>query len=253
VQVYDFGRAADGTFYYAMEHIDGLTLFQLVQLHGPLPPGRVVSLLLQICASLAEAHSLGLIHRDVKPDNVLVCERGLVPDVVKVVDFGLARSIQTGGPDVPDMVMGTAQYMAPEAVRAPASIDARADLYSLGALAYFLLTGTDLFHGSTSVVLSQQIHAVPQRPSSRLGRELPADLERIVMRCLDKDRTKRPQSANELAAELSRTDSARTWTSADAAEWWSTHGEAAREKRAAHPLRRRSASRSVTARVAHAS
>ncbi len=253
VQVYDFGRAEDGTFYYAMEHIEGLTLYQLVKHDGPLPPGRVVAFLLDICSSLAEAHSLGLIHRDVKPDNVLVCMRGLVPDVIKVVDFGLARSIHPDGPDASDLIMGTAQYMAPEAVRAPASIDARADLYSLGALAYFLLTGTDLFDGSTSVVLSQQMHQVPQRPSSRLGRELPADLERIVMRCLEKDPAKRPQSATELAADLGRTESARLWTTADASAWWDVNAKMLARARSgsAHALSR--ASSSVTARVAHAS
>jgi serine/threonine-protein kinase len=251
VQVYDFGRAADGTFYYAMEHIEGLTLWQLITLDGPQCPGRVVSLLLQICASLAEAHALGLIHRDVKPDNVLVCVRGLVPDVVKVVDFGLARSMKAGGPDVPGMIMGTAQYMAPEAVRAPETIDARADLYSVGALAYFLLTGTELFHGATAVVLSQQMYAVPQRPSSRLGAELPAELERIVMRCLEKDADLRPQSALQLAAELQQTDAAQTWTSEDSAAWWSRNVGLVARARLDNPPK--SGSRSVTARVADAS
>ncbi|MBC7052240.1 protein kinase, partial [Salmonella enterica subsp. enterica serovar Enteritidis] len=112
----------------------------------------------------------------------------LVPDVVKVVDFGLARAIDPAGrSDDSTTVMGTAHYMAPEAVRTPASIDARSDVYSLGAVAYYLLTGTELFHGAPAAVLSQQIHALPQRPSSRLGAELPAELERIVMRCLAKD------------------------------------------------------------------
>src|SRR5206468_518949 len=124
----------------------------------------------------------------------------------------------------------------------------------LGALAYFLLTGTDLFHGSTSVVLSQQMHAVPQRPSSRLGRELPADLERIVMRCLEKDPAKRPQSASALAAELARTESARLWTTSDAAAWWKAKGELVARARAAVPAQlRTSAPSSVTVRVAHAS
>jgi serine/threonine-protein kinase len=253
VQVYDYGRADDGTFYYAMEHIDGLTLWQLVALDGPQPPGRVVSLLLQICASLAEAHALGLVHRDVKPDNVLVCVRALVPDVIKVVDFGLARFTHAAAPapEIPGVVMGTAQYMAPEAVRAPSSVDARADLYSVGALAYFLLTGTDLFHGATPVVLSQQMHAVPQRPSSRLGAELPAGLERIVMRCLEKDPNARPQSALELAVELRATDAARTWSSEDSAEWWRHNGERVALARIGRPCK--SGTRSVTARVAEAS
>jgi serine/threonine protein kinase len=253
VHVYDFGRAEDGTFYYAMEYIEGVTLWQLVQLDGPQRPGRVVSLLLQICASLAEAHAFGLIHRDVKPDNVLVCVRGLVPDVVKVVDFGLARAIEPGGPrDEPTTVIGTARYMAPEAVREPSRVDARSDIYSLGALAYYLLTGTELFNGAPDVVLSQQIHAVPQRPSSRLGAELPADLERIVMRCLAKDPAQRPQSAVELASELRKTALARTWTEGDGAHWWARNGDtiARRLRESEHA---KSGSRSITSRVADVS
>jgi serine/threonine protein kinase len=227
VHVYDYGRAADGTFYYAMEYIEGLTLWQLVQLDGPQSPGRVVSLLLQVCASLAEAHAFGLIHRDVKPDNVLVCVRGLVPDVVKVVDFGLARAVDAAGcNEEPGTIMGTARYMSPEAVRDPAGIDARADIYSLGALAYFLLTGTELFNGTTDVVLSQQLHAVPQRPSSRLGAELPTDLESIVMQCLAKEPANRPQTALALAAALRETQLAPSWTDAEGAAWWKRNADA---------------------------
>jgi len=251
VHVYDFGRAADGTFYYAMEYIEGLTLWQLVQLDGAQCPGRVVALLGQICASLAEAHALGLIHRDVKPDNVLISVRGLVPDHVKVVDFGLARTV---GPasraEEEGTFMGTARYMAPEAVNEPWGADARSDIYALGALAYFLLTGTELFHGSTSAILSQQMHAIPDRPSARLGIELPADLERIVMRCLAKDPAARPQSAAALARELRTTTSANAWTDADAHDWWRrSSGHLARALAAA---RSRSGSRSITSRDADA-
>jgi eukaryotic-like serine/threonine-protein kinase len=247
----DFGRATDGTFYYAMEHIEGLTLWQLVDLDGPQPPGRVISLLSQICASLAEAHALGLIHRDVKPDNVLVSLRGLVPDFVKVVDFGLARTIEASSVDSPTAIMGTAEYMAPETVCEPSRVDARADLYALGSLAYFLLTGTELFTGTTALILSQQVHAVPQRPSSRLGAELPPDLERIVMRCLDKDPARRPQSAVALAAELTRTRTAQTWTRDDAAEWWSRNASRVAGSRTQRPAP--SGSCQVTAPVADAS
>jgi serine/threonine-protein kinase len=253
VHVYDFGRAADGTFYCAMEYIEGLTLWQLVQLDGPQRPGRVVTLLLQICASLAEAHAFGLIHRDVKPDNVLICVRGLVPDVVKVVDFGLARAVDPAGRyDEPTMVMGTAHYMAPEAVRTPARIDARSDIYSLGAVAYYLLTGTELFHGAPAAVLSQQIHAVPQRPSSRLGAELPPDLERIVMRCLAKDPGQRPQSVLDLAAELRETALARTWGDRDGAVWWERNGETIAQ-RLREGTETKSGSRSITSRAADVS
>ncbi|MDB5213034.1 MAG: Serine/threonine protein kinase [Myxococcaceae bacterium] len=252
VHVYDFGRAADGTFYYAMEYIEGLTLWQLVQLDGAQSPGRVVSLLVQICASLAEAHALGLIHRDVKPDNVLISVRGLVPDAVKVVDFGLARTVGTDSREEESgTVMGTARYMAPEVVSEPWGADARSDIYAVGALAYFLLTGSELFHGTTATILSQQIHAVPQRPSSRLGAELPADVERIVMRCLAKDPAMRPQSALALAAELRSTASAHDWTGVDGLDWWRRNGaNFARALRASTP---RSGSRSITSRVVDAS
>ncbi len=251
VHVYDFGRAADGTFYYAMEYIEGLTLWQLVQLDGPQCPARVVALLTQICASLAEAHALGLIHRDVKPDNVLISVRGLVPDQVKVVDFGLARTV---GPasraEEEGTFMGTARYMAPEAVNEPWQADARSDLYALGALAYFLLTGSELFHGSTSAILSQQMHAIPDRPSARLGVELPGDLEGIVMRCLAKDPAARPQSAAALARELRSTTSAYAWTDEKADEWW--RRSSGRLARAHAAPRFRSGSRSITSRVADA-
>ncbi|MDB4937520.1 MAG: Serine/threonine protein kinase [Labilithrix sp.] len=226
VHVYDYGRTLDGTLYYAMEYIEGLTLWQLVQLDGALPPGRAVALLLQVCASLAEAHGFGVIHRDVKPDNVLVCVRGLVPDVVKVVDFGLARAFAGDAEDDPDTLVGTARYMSPEAVRQPSRLDARSDVYSLGALAYFLLTGTELFHGTTDLVLSQQLHSVPQRPSSRLGAELPPGLDEIVMRCLAKEPDMRPQSVAELAAELGRVVPASAWTEVDGAAWWQRNADA---------------------------
>ena len=251
VHVYDFGRAADGTFYYAMEYIEGLTLWQLVQLDGAQSPGRVVALLTQVCASLAEAHGLGLIHRDVKPDNVLVSVRGLVPDVVKVVDLGLARTVGAASrADEQGTVMGTARYMAPEAVNEPWGADARSDIYAVGALAYFLLTGTELFHGTTAAILSQQVHAIPDRPSARLGVELPADLERIVMRCLAKDPAARPQSAVALAQELLRTGSANAWTDTDCSEWWRRNG--ATFARALRATSSRSGSRSITSRVVDA-
>jgi len=176
VQVYDFGRSVDGTFYYAMEYIDGLTLTDLVELDGPQPAGRVAMLLGQVCGSLGEAHSLGLVHRDVKPDNVLVCRRGHEPDLVKVVDFGLATSVghRADDSDLSARVIGTPHYMAPESVLSPQSVDARTDIYAVGALAYFLLTGTHVFEGAIDAVLAQQVHAIPERPSSRLGAEVPA-------------------------------------------------------------------------------
>jgi eukaryotic-like serine/threonine-protein kinase len=240
VQVYDFGRSVDGTFYYAMEYIDGLTLTQLVDLDGPQPAGRVAHLLAQVCGSLEEAHGMGLVHRDVKPDNVLVCRRGHAPDLVKVVDFGLATPAARGAEDPDERVIGTPHYMAPEAVLAPYRVDARTDVYAVGALAYFLLTGTHLFDGAIDAVLAQQVHSIPERPSSRLGAEVPAGLERIVLRCLAKAPGERPQTAAELRV-LFEAEAALGWDRAASARWWEANDVAVSSTppAAAHRVRRR--------------
>ncbi len=223
IAVYDYGVTSEGLFYYAMEYLDGITLYQLVQDYGPLPAGRVIHLLQQVCSSLAEAHAAGLIHRDLKPENLMLCCRGGVPDMLKVLDFGLAK-IVSAHPErdqVSQSLSGTPLYMSPESISAPQSVDARSDLYSLGAVAYYLLTGTSVFSGETvHEVLCQHLREAPQRPSRRLGSFIDSDLEFVVLQCLAKDPASRPQSALELSRLLSKCLADKSWGGLDAAQWW---------------------------------
>ncbi len=235
IAIYDYGRTPDGVFYYAMEFLDGLDLEALVERDGPQAPGCVVHLLEQIAGALAEAHAAGLIHRDIKPANVLLCERGGVHGVAMVVDFGLVKNVHAAGDpalSTVDAVMGTPLYLAPEAIARPASVDARSDLYALGALGYFLLTGCHVFDGDTVVeVCAQHLHSVPLPPSERLGASLPAELEALILRCLAKHPEQRPQSAAGIAAELRSLTCRDAWTADVAAVWWT-------RVRAAAPSRR---------------
>jgi len=208
VHIYDYGHAADGTFYYVMEYLPGVTLDELVQREGPLPPGRVVHLLRQVCGALREAHSLGLIHRDVKPGNVIVCERGGVPDVAKLLDFGLVLP-PVGDPDADKLtrdgtLTGTPAYLSPEQAGMQDAVDARSDVYSVGALAYFLLTGRPPFADRSAVkMLAAHLYETPETPeppsTHRPG--IPADLEAVVLRCL----AKKPE---ERFADVTRLDAA---------------------------------------------
>src|SRR5262249_17415499 len=162
-----YGHTPDGTFYYAMEHLPGLNLQEMVERHGSLPPGRTVYLLRQVCGALREAHAAGLIHRDIKPGNVIVCERGGLSDVAKLLDFGLVRGVRGSGTELPQegVVTGTPAYLSPEQASG-ASVDARADLYALGGLAYFLLTGRPPFTGLTALkVVAAHLYEVPVPPS----------------------------------------------------------------------------------------
>jgi serine/threonine-protein kinase len=226
VAVYDFGRALDGTFYYAMEYVDGMSLEELVERFGPQPVGRVVRILVQATDALAEAHDLDLIHRDIKPANILICERGRSSDVVKLVDFGLVKQI--GGGEHPELsragtLTGTPLYMAPESITAPESVDRRIDLYALGAVAYFLVTGTPPFQGGSVVeVCGHHLHTAPTPPSERLGQALPEAFERLLLRCLAKSPGERPQTASELQSLL--LDCAiPEWTPEQARGWWRQH------------------------------
>ena len=222
VAVHDYGRTADDRPYYVMELVDGYDLDALVRTFGPQPAGRVVHLLDQICGSLEEAHSAGLVHRDIKPANIALCERAGVKDVVKVLDFGLAVELGKPNADEPHALVGTPAYLAPEAILHPESVDARIDLYALGAVAYWLLTGSQVFEGDDLVELcSHHIHTQPERPSARLGRPLPSDLEAIVMRCLAKDPAQRYASARDLRDALSACDCADDWAAGVAETWWS--------------------------------
>jgi serine/threonine-protein kinase len=224
ISIFDYGRTPDGTFYYAMELLDGVTLQQLVERDGPQSPARVIHILGQVAAALREAHGAGLTHRDIKPDNIFLCRQGGLPDVVKVLDFGLVKQVANDAAvsqSNVNLMVGTPLYMSPESIAAPDTVDARSDLYALGAVAYFLLTGSPVFSGDSVVeVCGHHLHSRPERPSQRAGRAIPEDLERIVLACLEKSARERPQSARELADRLSECADAGAWTEADAERWW---------------------------------
>jgi serine/threonine-protein kinase len=237
VAIFDYGRASDGTLYYAMEHLEGGDLEQLVAYAGPLEPGRVIWILEQACRALSEAHELGLIHRDIKPSNILVCERGLEGDIAKVLDFGLVKDLKDTD-SVDAVLAGTPLYLAPESITAPGEVDARVDLYSLAAVGYFLLVGEPVFRGRSVVeVCSSHLHELPQAPSAhRPG--LPSELDDAILRCLQKQPDDRFASARELRQALLACPAAATWTADSAARWWSAHRtpfraqcEAARRRR----------------------
>jgi len=225
VAIWDYGRTRDGIFYYAMELLDGLTLEQLVAETGPLPPGRVAHVMARVAESLAEAHAAGLVHRDVKPANVMVCDRGGVADTVKVLDFGLVKELagaSESGLTHEGSLVGTPLYLSPEAVTRPEAVDGRADIYALGATGYFLLTGGPVFAGATLVeVLSHHLHSPPKRPSERLGHDVPPELEEMLLSCLQKDPADRPADAGSIAERLSRVALELGWTARTAREWWS--------------------------------
>ena len=231
VAIYDYGRTPDGVFYYAMELLDGLNLQDLVRRYGPLPAGRVIHVLQQICAALAEAHALGVVHRDVKPANVILGVRGGDPDVAKVVDFGLVTRLDTGNPtalatlDTAPVIAGTPLYLSPEAITTPDQIDGRSDIYSLGAVGYLLLTGQPLFEGrSVAELCAHHLHTTPTPPSARLGFPVDGSLEALLLQCLAKAPADRPASALALHAALGNCPSAGSWTSEDAWAWWRAHG-----------------------------
>ena len=223
VSVYDYGRTPEGAFYYVMEYLHGLDLESLVREAGPLPPGRVVHILRQVCEALAGAHGVGLVHRDIKPANILLSEVGGISDFAKVVDFGLVKDV-TGSADArlthEDVVAGTPQYLAPETIRDGDSSDPRSDLYALGAVAYYLLTATPLFDGRPIAVIQSHLNTSPEPPSARLGRPLPAKLERVVLDCLEKDPGDRPESAQALLDRLAACDDVAPWGAEEARSWW---------------------------------
>jgi serine/threonine-protein kinase len=224
VELYDFGVTDDQTLYFVMELLEGLSLDTLVRRHGPLPAGRVVHVLRQVCASLEEAHVRGLVHRDIKPANIHLGRLGLVYDFVKVLDFGLVKpiaderleqSVSTQG----GLVIGTPGYMAPETALS-AKVDGRADLYSLGCVAYYLLTGQQVFEGDTAMqVFAHHLQTAPTPPSQRGPATVPPDVEQLVLRCLAKKPEDRPQSAAELDRRLAGVV-VEPWTDSDAREWW---------------------------------
>jgi serine/threonine-protein kinase len=224
IQIYDYGRTSDGVFYYAMELLDGLDLGRVVTTTGPLPPGRVVHVLVQVCGALAEAHAIGLVHRDVKPSNVVLCRRGGEHDVVKVLDFGVLRDTNAPGDGLTQdgAFVGTPDTAAPEVIRGEPATPA-ADVYALGAVAYHLATGERVFASpAVGVLLAQHLGATPI-PPSRLQPTVPRDLEAVILRCLAKEPGERFPDMLSLRAALRACAAAGTWTEADARAWWERH------------------------------
>jgi hypothetical protein len=224
IAVYDFGRTPDGIFYYVMEYLDGVTLQDLVQHDGPLSSGRVVHLLTQLCGALDEAHALGLVHRDIKPANLMLCVRGRVSDHVKVLDFGLVKEPSDDlGASIADAdaLIGTPSYMAPEGIKDPLSVTAAADIYAVGAVAYFLLVGEPAFVGSSVMeVCLKHVHEAPRPMSERTDNPVPPALDALVLDCLRKDPRDRPRDAATLRARLASIEGLSLWSAADADEWW---------------------------------
>jgi serine/threonine-protein kinase len=224
VRIYDYGIAEDGTFYYTMEHLPGPTLHELVEKHGPLPPERAVYLLRRACSALGEAHALGLVHRDLKPGNFIVSQLGGVPDVLKLLDFGLVRNTP-GNPDHERLsfhgyVIGTPAYLSPEQAAGQRDLDARSDLYSLGAVGYFLLSAHAPFQGRTPhhVMVAHLEQPVP--PLCAPGGTIPADVEAVIRRCLAKDPSDRYPDVLSLEGALAACTCAAEWTESRAARWW---------------------------------
>ena len=225
VDVFDYGRTEDGTFYYVMEYLPGLSLQELLELHGPLPAGRAIHFLRQICAALREAHAIGLIHRDIKPSNVIACQRGGVFDVAKLLDFGLVQDIGAfaNGSEkltVQGAILGSPNYISPEQANGKRNIDARTDIYSLGGLAYFLVTGQTPFVRDSAMELIAA-HLKDEVVSPRQHRpEIPQDLEEVILMCLRKNPDDRFSDADSLDLALSACDAAADWDAYAAKDWW---------------------------------
>ncbi|HEX5629214.1 MAG TPA: serine/threonine-protein kinase [Usitatibacteraceae bacterium] len=227
IEIYDYGRTREGTFYYAMEYLDGLSLEQLVGTQGRLPVSRAVHALRQVCGSLKEAHDHGLVHRDVKPHNLMLCRHGGEVDVVKVLDFGLVKEVANAHTrDITQFarVLGTPLYMAPERLRNPADADARADIYALGAVAFFLLTGRRVFETQSDHDLVYQVLNVPAPSIAECGAaDAPSVLADLVARCLAKEREERPAGVAEVSAVLAEVARQRPWREEEARGWWADY------------------------------
>jgi serine/threonine-protein kinase len=240
VSVYDFGRTPEGTFYYAMEYLDGIDLQTLSDGEGAQDPARVIYLLAQMAGALAEAHRVGLIHRDVKPANVILCERGGTPDVVKVLDFGLVKRM--GGPTDATatgshQIIGTPLYLSPEAISSPETMDGRSDLYAVGVVGYLLVTGTPPFTGKSVIeVCTHHLMTPPTPPSERLGKPVPADLEGLLLKCLAKSPSERPSDAAALETMLAACALSGAWTKERASAWWREKGSVLRSLRPSVPV-----------------
>jgi tRNA A-37 threonylcarbamoyl transferase component Bud32 len=229
IEIFDYGQTEDGTFYYVMEYLPGLSLAELVEKHGPLPPARAIHLLMQTCDALSEAHNRGLIHRDIKPGNIFSAQRGGYYDVAKLLDFGLAKPIANDNTPIQltqeGSITGSPLYMAPEQALGDSEPDERSDIYSLGAVAYYILTGHPPFESDKAIkVILSHAHDVVV-PPSRLRADLPADLEAVILRCLAKNPLDRYESTAALREALAECQAAGAWTPEEAARWWQVNGQ----------------------------
>ncbi|MGW8179184.1 MAG: serine/threonine protein kinase, partial [bacterium] len=228
VLVYDFGISEDRSFYYVMELLNGLDLEHLVRRYGPVGPARAIYFLQQACESLSDAHYRELIHRDIKPGNLFVCHFGRRYDFIKVLDFGLVKTLADTPVTSPqltavDAIAGTPSYMAPEQALGE-TIDSRTDIYALGCVAYWMLTGQLVFDSNNvSAMLIDHAKTPPSPPSQRCQQEIPSDLENLILRCLEKNPAERPCSAAELQVELAKCRDSDKWGQEEAVRWWQTN------------------------------
>lgn len=232
IRIFDYGRTDDGVFYYAMEHLKGATLSDVVAVDGAQPVSRIIKILVEACGALEEAHQAGLIHRDIKPANLMLTKQGLDQDALKVLDFGLVYRLDRQGDSEltqEGTLVGTPLYMAPESIKDADASSAASDLYALGAVAYYLVTGSHLFAGDSVIeICSQHLHETPESPSARLGQPLPTDFESLVLRCLEKDPEARFSSATELKTALMGCGDYGSWGDEDASRWWEAQGDSVR-------------------------
>lgn len=226
IAVYDYGRTPKGIFYYAMEYLPGITLSDLIYQNGAIEQERAVHFLIQVCSSVAEAHSIGLIHRDIKPANIMIGERGGIYDFIKVLDFGLARKVKDSeiNYEQENGIYGSPHYIAPEALKNSEKIDQKCDIYAIGAVGYYLITGQHVFIGKDAAeVCMHQVKTKPIPLSERLNKPVNSNLEDIIMRCLEKDPQKRPMNAQVLFQLLQ--DCKMNWEQDKAKMWWRQNAE----------------------------
>ncbi len=229
IGIYDFGTTPENTFYYVMEFLEGLNLETLIERFGPISPGRAIYLLKQVCKSLAEAHHAGLTHRDIKPANIYTTRQGLEYDFIKVLDFGLVKGESTNGDHtlltLPGTANGTPAFMAPELAVGKKDVDARVDIYSLGCVAYWLLTGQLVFENSNRVGMAvDHVSEAPTPPSQRTEIEVPEALDQVILSCLEKDPNARPSSALDLYDRLEACNLDSAWNQKQAKDWWQLQG-----------------------------